>query len=110
MRSNVGDRSVEYLDNRLSRYSMAQGRCEISGVFLTAEMVHAHHVIPLSKGGDDSFENLRIIHKAYHALIHATTPETINRLLKELQPGKKELAKVNKYRRVLGLELIRANR
>ncbi|CAM3607243.1 reverse transcriptase [Hydrogenibacillus schlegelii] len=110
MRSNVGDRSVEYLDNRLSRYSMVQGRCEISGVFLTAEMVHAHHVIPLSMGGDDSFENLRIIHKAYHALIHATAPKTINRLLKELQPGKKELAKVNKYRRVLGLEMIRENR
>lgn len=110
MRSNVGNRAVEYLDNRLSRYSMVQGRCEISGVFLTAEMVHAHHVVPLNMGGDDSFENLRIIHKAYHALIHATAPETINRLLRELQPGKKELAKVNKYRRVLGLEMIRTNR
>ncbi|QZA34143.1 group II intron reverse transcriptase/maturase [Hydrogenibacillus sp. N12] len=110
MRSNVGDRSVEYLDNRLSRYSMVQGRCEISGVFLPAELVHAHHVIPASQGGDDSFGNLRIIHKAYHALIHATAPETIDRLLKELQPGQKELAKVNKYRRVLGLEMIRANR
>lgn len=110
MRSNVGDRSVEYLDNRLSRYSMVHGRCEISGVFLTAEMVHVHHVIPLSMGGDDSFGNLRIIHKAYHTLIHATVPETIARLLNELQPDKKELAKVNQYRRVLGLEMVRANR
>ncbi|PTQ51035.1 MAG: Retron-type RNA-directed DNA polymerase [Hydrogenibacillus schlegelii] len=110
MRSNIGDRSVEYLDNRLGRYSMAQGRCEISGVFLTAEMVHAHHVVPVAQGGDDSFGNLRIVHKAYHALIHATTPETIDRLLKMIQPGKKELDKVNKYRRVLGLEMIRANR
>lgn len=110
MRSNVGDRSVEYLDARLARYSMVQGRCEISGMFLPAELVHAHHVIPRSQGGDDGFENLRIIHKAYHVLIHATDPETIDRLLKDLQPGKKELAKVNKYRGFLGLEMIRANR
>ncbi|MBT9282004.1 MAG: group II intron reverse transcriptase/maturase [Hydrogenibacillus schlegelii] len=110
MRSNVGDRSVEYLDARLARYSMAQGRCEISGTFLPAELVHAHHVIPRSQGGDDSFENLRIIHRAYHVMIHATDPETIDRLLKELQPGKKELAKVNRYRGFLGLEMIRANR
>lgn len=106
MRSNVGNRSAEYLDNRLSRYSMVKGKCEISGFFLTADKVHAHHVIPVSQGGNDSFDNLRIVHKLYHELIHAVKPETVSWLLNAIQPGKKELKKVNEYRKVLGLEMI----
>jgi len=58
-------------------------------MFLIAELVHAHHVIPRSMGGNDSFVNLRIIHKAYHMLIHSKEAETINRLLGSLQPGEK---------------------
>ena len=31
---NILTRSVEYMDNRISRYSMKMGKCEITGSFL----------------------------------------------------------------------------
>ena len=46
MKSNIPNRSVEYLDNRISRYSMKNGKCEITGEFLPAELVHCHHYVP----------------------------------------------------------------
>ncbi len=47
MNSNIPTRSVEYMDNRISRYSMKLGKCEITGIFLYASDVHCHHYIPL---------------------------------------------------------------
>ena len=63
MKSKLPTRSVEYMDNRISRYSMKMGKCEIIGEFLTASEVHCHHYIPLHLGGSDKFNNLRILTK-----------------------------------------------
>lgn len=63
MKSNIPTRSVEYMDSRISRYSMKMGKCEITGIFLYASDVHCHHYIPLHLGGSDKFNNLRILHK-----------------------------------------------
>jgi RNA-directed DNA polymerase len=79
MRSNIHKRSMEYMDNRISRYSMRRGRCEILGYFLTAGEVHCHHYLPLSLNGDDSFANLRIVHEYIHRLVHATDNDTIEK-------------------------------
>lgn len=51
MKSNLLARSVEYMDNRISRYSMKMGKCEITDVFLYASDVHCHHFTPLHLGG-----------------------------------------------------------
>lgn len=51
MKSNIPNRSIEYMDNRISRYSMKRGKCEITGMFLYAEDVHCHHYLPTSLGG-----------------------------------------------------------
>jgi len=32
MKLNIPNRSVEYLDNRMSRYSMKMGKCEITNI------------------------------------------------------------------------------
>ena len=63
MKSNIPNQSVEYMDNRISRYSMKMGKCEITGIYLFASDVHCHHYIPLYLGGSDKFNNLRILHK-----------------------------------------------
>jgi 5-methylcytosine-specific restriction endonuclease McrA len=73
MKSNIPTRSVEYMDNRISRYSMKMGKCEITGMFLYANEVHCHHYIPLHLGGNDRLNNLRILHKEVHKLIHKRT-------------------------------------
>ncbi|MBP1932038.1 group II intron reverse transcriptase/maturase [Ammoniphilus resinae] len=72
MISRLPNRSVEYMDNRLSRYSMQKGKCAITGIFLSAENVHCHHKVPVHLGGTDKFSNLIIIHKEIHTLIHAS--------------------------------------
>lgn len=105
-KSKLPNRSIEYSDNRISRYSMKLGKCEITGWFLPAEFVHCHHYIPISLGGDDSFQNLRIIHKDIHILIHATNKNTIQKLIKELKLSYQQIKKINSYRKVCNLELV----
>jgi len=100
-------RSIEYCDNRLSRFVATQGKCEITGVLLKAEEVHCHHWKPVSLGGTDEYSNLRIVHEDVHKLIHATTRETTLKYL--ALTGCREtsrLAKLNKWRIAAELEPI----
>lgn len=106
MKSHIPNATVQYMDNRLSRYSMKMGRCEITGMFLFAEDVHCHHYLPKNLGGTEDFNNLRIIHKDVHRLIHATDPETTRNLLTQIMPTKTALKRINQYRKKAGLELI----
>ncbi|MFD0717712.1 group II intron reverse transcriptase/maturase [Paenibacillus sp. GCM10027626] len=106
MMSNIPNRSVEYLDNRISRYSMKMGKCEITGIYLFAADVHCHHYIPLHLGGSDKFSNLRILQKEVHQLIHCTNNETIGVLTNKLGISELMIDKVNQYRQKCGLEPI----
>ncbi len=106
MESTILTRSVEYMDNRISRYSMKKGNCEITGLFLQAQDVHCHHYIPLHLGGNDKFNNLRILHKDVHRLIHMTDTTKINTLIKNLGITQPMLEKINKYREKCELERI----
>ncbi len=106
MKSNIPNRSVEYMDNRISRYSMKMGKCEITGMYLFATDVHCHHYIPIHLGGSDKFSNLRILHKEVHQLIHCSSKETISVLVNKLSFSELMLDKANQYRNNCGLEPI----
>ncbi|MCU1808317.1 group II intron reverse transcriptase/maturase [Cytobacillus firmus] len=106
MKSNIPNRSIEYFDNRISRYSMKNGKCEITGWFTPAENVHCHHYLPLSLGGTDEFKNLRILNITVHKLIHATENQTIKGYLSILNLNDEAIKKVNNYRRKCNLEPI----
>jgi RNA-directed DNA polymerase len=106
MKSNIPNRSVEYMDNRMSRYSMKMGKCEITGLYLFASDVHCHHYIPLHLGGSDKFSNLRILHKEVHRLIHQTHKETIDVLISRLGITDSMVNVINQYRKKCGLEPI----
>ncbi|MDR7002058.1 5-methylcytosine-specific restriction endonuclease McrA [Neobacillus niacini] len=94
------------MDNRISRYSMKMGKCEITGTFLSASDVHCHHYIPKHLGGNDKFNNLRILHKEVHKLIHQTDKQTIDILITKLGITTPMVQKINKYREKCGMELI----
>lgn len=100
LRSNVYNQSIEYQDNRISRYSMKKGKCEVLDIFLEASEVECHHVNPKSLGGTDEFKNLMIVHADIHKLIHATVKETIDRYLTkwDIKENSKLLDKINKLR------------
>ncbi|MNC08906.1 Group II intron-encoded protein LtrA [compost metagenome] len=106
MMSRLPERSVEYMDNRLSRYSMKMGKCEITGLCLHAEDVHCHHYLPTHLGGSDQFKNLRILHRDVHKLIHASAKHTIMELRTRLDLTDKMIITVNQYRKRCNLELI----
>jgi 5-methylcytosine-specific restriction endonuclease McrA len=103
MANPITSRTIEYNDNRLSKYSCQQGLCQITGIPLLAKYVHCHHKIPKYLGGTDKFENLMIIHKNVHRLIHATKERTIKRYLSLLQLNVQQLKKVNEYRKICNL-------
>jgi RNA-directed DNA polymerase len=104
MNSSIPNQSVEYMDNRLSRYSMKMGKCEITGMYLLATDVHCHHFIPLHLGGSDKFNNLRILHKEIQPLIQHTNKETIGVLMNRLGITDLMKTKINQYREKIELE------
>ncbi len=94
---------VEYMDNRISKYSAQRGRCAISQWILIARETHCHHIIPVSHGGTDKFNNLIIVHEDMHRLIHATKEETIKKLLNKFNLNQKQIIKLNKLRKKCNL-------
>lgn len=106
MRANIPNRSIEYLDNRLSIYSMQKGKCAISNMLLTADIAHCHHKLPVSLGGTDRYNNLVFVHKMVHRLIHATNLEIINKYIKILSLNAVQIRKLNQLRALCKLESI----
>jgi group II intron reverse transcriptase/maturase len=98
--------NLEYSDNKISRYSMQNGKCSILGTFHTADEIHCHHILPKHLGGTDKFDNLVIVNKLVHKFIHATKLETIERYKELLQLSSKQLKKLNMFRQRCNLDTI----
>lgn len=101
-RAHLPNRSVEYMDNRVSLYAAQYGKCAVTGKVLWIDEIHCHHKKPISQGGTDEYKNLIIIHIDVHKLIHATNAETIQAYLDKIKPSKTQLDKINKLRVLAG--------
>ncbi len=106
MKATLPNRTVEYLDNRISRFSMKMGKCELTGWNLTAYDVHCHHYVPKHLGGTDKFNNLRILHKDIHRLIHIKDNETVVAEIQKFDLSKIIINKLNQYRMECRLEKV----
>lgn len=106
MKRPVGGRSVEFNDNRIALFVAQRGNCAVMGTPLDVKKTDCHHIIRSKDGGDDSYQNLVVISSAIHELLHATSTTIIQKYLKMFTPNKKQLAKINKYREILNLELL----
>ena len=103
MRQPLHNRSVEYVDNRISLFSAQWGRCAVTGVeFQLLSDIHCHHKVKRHNGGSDKYENLVLVLEPVHILIHATKKETIGDYLERLNLNKDQLAKLNKLRKAVG--------
>jgi len=98
MLNPVTGQSLEYADNRISLYSAQKGRCAVTGELMDYDDIHCHHSLPKRLGGTDEYQNLALVRKTVHQLIHATLPKTIDRLLKSLNLNDKQIKKLNKFR------------
>ncbi len=96
-------RSAEYADNRLSLFCAQFGKCAVTGeVFELLENIHCHHKLPRGSGGKGNYQNLVLVHEDVHKLIHATTESTIQKYLSLFNLSKKQLGKLNKFRKQAG--------
>ena len=98
--------SIEFADNKISLYAAQYGKCAILGTVLDIEDIHCHHKLPKHLGGKDNYQNLVIVHKDVHKLIHATKPDTICKYISKLNLDSKQLKKVNSLRKQAQLEPI----
>lgn len=96
------NKSIEFMDNRLSLWAAQYGKCAITKKLLSIDEIHCHHIIPLKNGGDDKYKNLIIVHKNVHMLIHANQSETIQKYLNLVNPTAAMLNKINKLRIKVG--------
>jgi RNA-directed DNA polymerase len=88
----IPEESIELNDNRLSKWVSQKGKCHVTGQFVGSEF-QCHHIVPKSKGGIDSFNNLVVISPEIHILIHASESSTINRVLEICNLNNKQLGK-----------------
>ncbi|WP_372585517.1 HNH endonuclease signature motif containing protein [Bacillus cereus] len=101
----IKERSIQYNDNRITRASMCGFKCEITGIELEVKDLHAHHKTPVKYGGNDEYDNLIIVHKDIHRLIHATSETVIEKYINLIQ-DKQKLKKLNTLRTYCKLEAI----
>ena len=105
-KARLPNKSIEYIDNRVSLYASQYGKCAVTGKALWIDEIHCHHKKPVSQGGTDAYQNLVIIDKDVHILIHAVKEETLNAYLQKIKPTKSQLEKINKYRCIAGIPAI----
>ncbi len=99
--------SIEYYDNRLSLYTMQQGKCYVlERPFLTIDEIHCHHKKARKNGGTDCFQNLVLIDADVHKLIHAADKETVLYYLDLLGLNAVQMRKMNYLRFLLNLPVI----
>lgn len=97
--SNNKKYTVEFSDNKISKFISQKGKCAITGNELLMEEIECHHINPYHLSKDDSYKNLVIISREIHRLIHATSEETILKLLRLLKLNHYQIRKLNTYRK-----------
>jgi hypothetical protein len=99
MKNFIPNRTIEYNDNRISKFISQYGRCAITGTELGLSDWHCHHKNPYHLSKDDRFSNLIVLHEDVHRLVHLKDCEKIRGLLNSLQLNKKQKEKVNELRK-----------
>jgi len=108
MENPVLNRTIQYADNRISRFIAQYGKCYVINSLLRYDEVHCHHKKLRSSGSDDSYGNLIIVHKDMHRLIHATDNVTISKYVRK-HGESINFSKLNKLRKAIGNSEINYN-
>jgi len=99
MKNFISNRTIEYNDNRISKFIAQYGKCAVTGTELGLTDWHCHHKIPYHLSKDDRFSNLIVLHEAVHRLIHVKDTKKIIAILNSLQLNQKQKEKVNILRK-----------
>lgn len=99
MNMNNPDESIEFKDNRVSKYSSQRGRCRVTKELLELADIYCHRIIPKNLGGKDNFQNLVIIHRNIHQLIHEEDSMSASILVRKMRIPSAQLEIINQFRK-----------
>jgi len=100
MKNFIPNRTIEYNDNRISKFVSQYGKCAITGAELGKSDWHCHHKVPYHISKDDSYSNLIVLHEAVHKLVHLKDVKKIDSILNDLQLNSKQKEKINELRKL----------
>ncbi|MEG0893487.1 MAG: HNH endonuclease signature motif containing protein [Oscillospiraceae bacterium] len=83
---------------RVAAYFVQQGRCYITGLPLEKGWRELHHRQPRYYGGEDIPENLILLNKTVHLMVHVWTTYEFNFLLQEFPLTAEQFRMVNQLR------------
>lgn len=106
MANFIPNRTIEYNDNRISKFIAQYGKCAVTGMELGLSDWHCHHKEPYHLTRDDRFSNLIVLHESVHQLVHLKNQPKIRSLLKVLELTDKQRELVNELRRQCKLQAI----
>lgn len=102
MNTKLYDRSIEYLDNRISKYVSQYGKCYVTGKIIELDSVYCHHIIPIKHGGNDKYSNLVIVERKIAKLINCTNVSKVLKEIDVLELDNKQVSRLNKLRAQVG--------
>lgn len=102
----IQNQSIEYNDNRISKYIAQKGKCAVTGLPLLIGQMDCHHKKPKSLGGSDEYPNLILVLKDVYKLIHATDEKTITKYIRKLKLDEESKRKINELRRLVNNQII----
>lgn len=103
MRNPIGGRSIEYNDNRLSKFVAQHGKCHVLKIPLSPDEIHCHHILPRHLGGEDGYANLVIVHKDVHLYIHAKDQKLMGKIRKDFKMDKAMIGRADYLRKKAGM-------
>ena len=83
---------------RVAAYFVQNCKCYVTDKELVSGRRELHHRTPKCYGGTDKAENLVLLEKRVHKLVHSEDKDEIVALLSELKLSVKEFKKVNQLR------------
>lgn len=102
----IQNQSIEYNDNRISKYIAQKGNCAVTGLPLQVGQMDCHHKKPKFMGGTDKYQNLTFILSDVHKLIHATDEKTITKYIRKLKLDEQSKRKINELRKLVNNQII----
>lgn len=102
----IQNQSIEYNDNRISKYIAQKGNCAVTGLPLVVGQMDCHHKKPKSMGGTDEYQNLTFILRDVHKLVHATDEKTVSKYIRKLKLDEQSKRKINELRKLVNNQVI----
>lgn len=107
MKNPIASECVEFNDNRISLFAGQQGKCAITGEYLTRGDIVCHRKIPTEGGGTSEYSNLILVTQAVEEMLKEKDAEFAWELSRRLKLDESKRRKANRLRVAAGLSVMK---